>query len=396
MKSWKQKLALMLVCVMLLSVTGCAPASEGNSSGNGDVDDGQTQTENSGLPEVIQIGLDVSLTGNNAVTCEHFLHGAQLAVEEINAAGGIGGSTVELVTGDAQSTTAGCLSAYELLADQDVAGIIGPENTTMAVAAVDLVKEYGIPSFIPASGVDLMGGDNPTNWYRMLTADNVVTQAIAKFMVEELNYKKIAVIYDNGTYGIGCLEYFQAALAEYGIEPIGTYGFNQGDTDYTAQFLAARDDGAEVVMVFTPMSADAAVIVRQYAELGLEYQFFGSLQFSTSAVYQLAQDATNGIYCSQQFSTDASDVAQEFYDDYMEEYGYPADQFSAIGYDACYLLKLAIEAAETVEHAAVNEELHKISGYQGALALYEAEEDGDMFNTINIVKVDNGVYTKVA
>lgn len=304
--------------------------------------------------DVIKIGGIGVLSGDYSKYGLAVKEGVDLYVKQINAAGGVLGKQVEVIWEDTQADPAFAISAYNKLVEQDgVVAIIGGVLSGETKALAEVTAEDGVPQITPsATAYDVTTGR--PNVFRTCFLDPFQGNAIANYMAQQ-GVKKVAVLYDNATeYSNGLYEAFKAKATEEGVEIVAAEAAAYGEKDYKTQLTTIKNANPEAI--FLPYyGADAAMILAQAKDIGLDVKFYGA--DGISDIVDLVTDKsllTNLVY-TDHFTTDAdSEKAVEFVKAFEAEYGkLPSISFSATGYDAALVLLSAIQAAGTTDKEAV-------------------------------------------
>jgi len=285
------------------------------------------------------------LTGDAASYGLSVKQGAEIAVAEINEAGGVkvGDKTIqlELKFEDDQATPDKAVTAYNSLMDNGMNALLGCVTSGSCLAVTDLTKEDGILMLTPSgSSKDITKNDNV---FRLCFTDPLQGETMAEHMVTDLGIKKIAVIYKNSDeYSTGVYEAFAAKVAELGGTITTAEAFADGE-DFNTQLTSIKGTDAEAI--FAPIYyTDAAHIVTQAADLSITLPFFGSDGWD-GVLDTVTDKATveGATFLSPFFSGDTA--AADFVAKYNEAYKATPDQFAADGYDGVYVIKAAIEKA---------------------------------------------------
>ncbi len=328
----KMKLfSLVLVLLFAFTVlTGCSSDDGGAAEGGADT--------------TLLIGGIGPVTGDYANYGTSVSQGAMLAVEEINAAGGVNGFTFELNFQDSQGAPDSAVSAYGLLMDEGMdlsmgATFSGEMASVSAAAAAD-----GILLLTPsASSVDAIAGNDAA--YRLCINDPAQGTASANYMAENALGTTAAVFYaSDNDYSVGLYETFVAGCAEVGIEVVEVQAFTEsGNTDFSAQINSIADSGAEIV--FLPIyAAEASTFLTQADGILDDVIFFGCDGLD-GLLSQVADPAlAEGVMMLTPFSADAEvEAVANFASAYETKYGSAPDQFAANGYDVIYTFKALLE-----------------------------------------------------
>jgi branched-chain amino acid transport system substrate-binding protein len=337
----------------------------------------------------IVIGLVDEVTGPQAEAGVLTAYGAKLAVEEINAAGGILGRQVELRIEDNQSTNPGTVLAYSKLVSQKVAAVLGPLRSTQVQAASPTIAKSKIPAVIGGSDPSLTRVNNP--WiFRVRPNDLYSSRVMAEFGVKELKGKKWAIIHSTDTFGSGGKNALVDALKAHGIEPVLVQGYTNNSQDFTPIVLAVKKSGADVIGSYMTNSPDVGIFARQLRQLGVTIPWVGSTSIVTETAIRLAGEALHGTYGVSDFVVDANEESKRFAAAYRKKHGIEPDLYSAWCYGGMYLLKHAMETARSTEPEAIRKALLATRGLKGVEGTYNFNANGDGVHAYNIVRNDKG------
>jgi branched-chain amino acid transport system substrate-binding protein len=337
----------------------------------------------------IVIGLVDEVTGPQAEAGLLTAQGAKLAVEEINAAGGILGRPVELQIEDNQSTNPGTVLAYSKLVSQKVVAVLGPLRSTQVQAASPTIARAKIPAVIGGSDPSLTRVNNP--WiFRVRPNDLYSSKVMAEFGVKELKGKKWAIIHSTDTFGSGGKNALVDALKAHGIEPVLIQGYTNNSQDFTPIVLAIKKSGAEVIGSYMTNSPDVGIFARQLRQLGLNIPWIGSTSIVTETAIRLAGEALHGTYGVSDFVVEANDESRRFAAAYRKKHGVEPDLYSAWCYGGMYLLKHAMETAKSTDPEKVRAAMLSIKGLKGVEGTYNFNPNGDGVHGYSIVRNDKG------
>ncbi|HHT08554.1 MAG: ABC transporter substrate-binding protein [Christensenellales bacterium] len=303
--------------------------------------------------DVIKIGGIGVLSGKYGMYGLAVREGVDLYVKQINEKGGVLGKQVQILWEDTQGNASEAINAYLKLSDMDVVGYIGAVLSGESKALAEVTAEDGVPQISPsATDYDVTTGR--PNVFRTCFLDPFQAKAVAEYMAAE-GIKKVAVLYDNATdYSNGLYEAFKAKSEELGVEIVAAEAAAYGDTDYKTQLTTIQNAKPEAV--FLPYyGADAALILAQAKELGLDVNFYGADGIADIVDYVADKSVLTKVVYTDHFSTDAqSEIAVNFVKAFEAEYGKaPTISFSATGYDAAVVLLAAIEAAGSTDAKAI-------------------------------------------
>lgn len=375
----KLKKALVLALATLL-VVGCF-AGCGNSGAGND--------EASGKFLIGGIG---PLTGDAASYGISVKQGAEIAIDEINAAGGANGLTLELLFEDDVNDAEKAVSAYNKLMDEDIRALVGTVTTTPCIAVADESVNDGILQITP-SGSGLECTKNP-NGFRICFTDPLQGKTMANYILEQ-GITKAALIYDIADeYSKGITEAFVAEYQANGGEIVAQESFTGGDVDFKTQLTKVKASGAECL--FLPIYyTEVGYITEQAKSVGLELPYFGCDGWD-GVIKQLDGDtsAINGATFLTPFVANAEDeLTKNFVASYEAKYGATPDQFAADAYDAIYAIKAAIEKVGS--DAPTNEELVQamteieVIGLTGNMTF---TADGEPNKSAKVAIIQDGQY----
>ncbi len=294
--------------------------------------------------DTVKIGMSGPLTGGAAVYGLAVERGAQIAVDEINALGGV---QLELLAEDDENDAEKGVNAFNTLLDKGAQMMLGTVTTTPCIAVSAEAYAERVFMLTPsASSTKVIEGKD--NMYQVCFTDPAQGSASAQYIVDNALATKVGIIYNSGSdYSTGITQTFEEKAAELGLKVVAKQAFTSDDnSDFSVQVAAMKDAGAELVFLpiyYTP----ASMILKQAASVGYAPTFFGvdgmdgilSLEgFDTS----LAE----GVMLLTPFSADAEDEkTQKFVSTYQNLYGEVPNQFAADAYDGIYALYTAIQAA---------------------------------------------------
>ncbi len=348
---------------------------------------GQAQAADS---DTIKIGLIADLTGNAALSGHHKVDGAKLAVAQINANGGVNGKKLQLVVQDDRGSNQAGVSAYQKLAsDTEINAIIGSIRSTIVKATLPYISRYKIPTMIGGTDPELTHEGN--QWvFRFRPNDNYASKVMAKYSTNEMQAKKVAILYDTDAFGAAGNRLLQKALKADGAEVVTDQGYTTGTKDYTSYLANIKSSGADTVETYMTDSEDEGQMLKQFSRMGLNTQLIGSASTATAVTIQLAGDAANGKYAVTGFVNDGNDAAKQFSAAYKKKYNEQADLYAAWVYDAVNVLAKVIgkDGNKTTQ---IQQGLrHDVKGYQGVVGTYNFDKNGDGLHGLNVVKIDDG------
>jgi branched-chain amino acid transport system substrate-binding protein len=388
MKMWKKAASLALASALVVSLAACGSKDGGSNSGGSDSD-------------VFMIGGIGPTTGDNAIYGTAVENGIQLAVDEINADGGINGYQIEYQFEDDQSDSEKSVNAYNTLKDWGMQMLVGTVTSTPCVAVVEESHADNMFQLTPsATTVEAVQYDNA---FRMCFSDPSQGTVSADYIADNNIASKIAIIYDSSdTYSTGIYQSFAAEAEERGLEVVTAQAFTaDSSTDFSVQIQKAKDSGAE--LVFLPIYyQEASLILAQADRAGFAPKWFGvDGMDGILNVDGFDGSLAEGLMFLTPFTPDAEDEAtQSFVAAYEEEFGDTPIQFAADAYDCMYVIKAAAEKAEITPDMSVSDisDAMKaamteitIDGLTGKQITWS--EDGEPSKEPTVVVIENGAYT---
>ncbi len=404
MKKMKKFLSLALASALAAGVfAGCGEEKTTESS---DSAQSSSSSSNSDSSEgTLKIGSMGPLTGDNAAYGEAVNNGAQLAVEEINADGGINGMQVEFKFEDDESDAEKAVNAYNSLKDWGMQLVMGAV-TSGACTAVSAETANDHMFQITPSGTSMDCVAPYDNVFRLCFSDPAQGTKSAEYIATKGLATKIAVIYDSSdTYSSGIYQSFAAEAKNQGLEIVAAEAFTADNkTDFSVQLQKAKDSGAE--LVFLPIYyQQASAILQQADKMGFAPQWFGCDGMDgILGVEGFDTSLAEGLMLLTPFATDASDEkTQNFNKAYEEEFGIEPIQFAADAYDSIYAIKLAAEDAgltadmdasemcDKMMESMLNINLDGLTGVDGITW----DASGEPNKAPKGVKIENGAYVSM-
>ena len=343
----KKFLALLLALAMVFALCACGTSEEEAAEVTEAAVEETTETAETGdaaEANTFKLGVSGPLTGGAAVYGTAVAQGAQIAVDEINAQGGI---QFELSAQDDEADGEKAVNAYNALLDWGMQILVGPVTSGSGIAVAAVAYQDRVFCLTPSgSSTDVIDGND--NMFQVCFTDPNQGIASADYMAENYPDAKVAVIYRNDdAYSQGIHDNFVAECAEVGIDVVyeGTFT-NDTATDFSVQLTAAQ--AAEADMVFLPIYYQpASVILNQANDMGYAPTFFGVDGMDGILTLEgFDTSLAEGVMLLTPFSADAEDeMTQNFVAAYEDAYGEVPNQFAADAYDAVYIIAAAIEQA---------------------------------------------------
>jgi branched-chain amino acid transport system substrate-binding protein len=381
MKHWTGQILIALVAAAWLA--GCKPSGTA-ASGGGDT---------------IKVGEFASLTGSEATFGQSSHKGTQLAVDEINQAGGVLGKKLELITEDDQSQQGMAATVVRKLISSDgVAAILGEVASSRSLEAAPNCQESKIPMISPASTNPKVTqvGDYI---FRVCFLDSFQGgKVLSGFAHDTLKAKSVAVLKDvKSDYSVGLAKFFVDGYTALGGKIAAEQNYSGGDKDFNAQLTAIK--AANPDAVFVPgYYTEVGLIALQARQLGLNVPLFGGDGWESSVLVSIGGAALEGDYYSTHYSPDDnSPLVRQFVAHFKEKYGETPDSMAALGYDSALILADALKRAgagdsgvATTDAAKLREAIAATKDFHGVTGTITIDENRNASKSAVIVTIKDG------
>ncbi len=341
---------------------------------------------------VVRIGLAAPLTGPQAHIGIDIRNGTQLAVDDINAGGlTIGGKKVklELVAEDDEANPTKAATVAQKLVDSKVVAVVGHFNSGASIPASKIYSDAGIPQISPSSTNPKYTQQGFKTTFRVVANDDQQGPVGAKFALEKLKPKTIAVIDDSTAYGQGLADTFEAAAKAGGAKIVAREHTTDKDTDFKAILTKIKGRKPELVF-FGGIDPQAGPMVKQMSELGIKAKFMGGDGMQTPNFIKLATDkyAEGAMASMPGLPKDQMPGGSKFLEKFKAKFNADVELFAPMGYDAVFVFVEAMKRANSTDPAKFLAEVGK-TNYQGVIGPIAFDEKGDLKNgpiTIYVVK----------
>ena len=386
----KKFISVMLVAAMAVTaLTGCG--SNSGSSSKKDADK-------------YYIGGIGPTTGATAIYGTAVKNGAQIAVDEINAAGGINGKQIEYRFEDDQNDAEKAVNAFNTLKDWGMQMLVGTTTTAPCIAVAGKTASDNLFQITPSASAPSVLSSGNGNIFQVCFTDPNQGIASAQYIAENKLAKKVGIIYDSSdVYSSGIEEKFEAEAKTQGLNIVSKAAFTaDSKTDFGTQLQKAKDAGAD--LLFLPIYyQEASIILKQADTMGYKPKFFGvdgmdGILTVENFDTKLAED----VMLLTPFAADAKDkTVQNFVKTYKEKYKDTPNQFAADSYDAVYALKAAIEESKATTDMSASDMCDalkgamtkiKMQGLTGGKDGLTWNESGEVTKSPKAVIIKNGAY----
>lgn len=377
-----KRLSLFVLVIMLLGVvlSACQPAA----------------------PSAIKIGLNVELTGTIPVVGESSKNAAELAVKEVNDAGGldVGGTRymVELLVEDNEDKAESAAAAAQKLVTAGALAMVGPNASRNAIPASVVAESSTMPMISPWSTnpkTTTVGDTDEAKKFvfRAAFIDDFQGVVAAKFAMDELKTTQPAVLYDVASeYNKGIAEVYKRTMEESGLQVVAFETYTSGDKDFSAQLTKIKDAGAD--SLFLPnYYSEVPLQVQQAHRVGYDGVILGSDSWGNIELVTLCGAECEGYYFTTHYAADiATPKAQAFIQAYESAYGKTPDDVAALTYDSFGLLFEAIQSAGQLDRQAVRDALAAITSYEGVTGNMQFQGTGDPVKSAVILQIKDGKF----
>jgi branched-chain amino acid transport system substrate-binding protein len=353
----------------------------------------------------IRVGLIAELTGDMPAVGASCKNAAQMAVKEINDAGGFQFGDkqyqVELIIEDnAGKADQSVSAAQKLITQKKVVAIVGPNASRYAMPASEIAESNKVVLITPWSTAPKTTLDSKTNApksfvFRSCFIDPFQGQVLAKFALNNLKFKKAAVLYDVASeYNKGIAEIFKEVFEKNGGKVVAFETYTTNDKDFSSQLTKIKKAAPQ--FIFLPnYYSEVPLQIQQAKRLGIKVPFLGSDSWGSEELLKLCGKDCDGFYFSTHYAADASTaVTKKFIENYKVKYGSTPDDVAALTYDSFGLLWQALKTAGVKDRQAVRDALAKIPKYEGATGTMQFKEgSGDPIKSAVILKITDGKFT---
>ena len=343
----------------------------------------------------IPVGQFASLTGAQATFGQSTDNGVRLALEEINAAGGVLGQPLRLITKDNQSKPGETSTAVrELITRDKVVALLGEVASGRSLEAAPIAQRSGIPMISPASTNEKVT-ETGDHIFRVCFIDPFQGTVCAKF-ARKLGATKAGIITDvSKDYSLGLAKSFKAEFIKKGGVITGEQSYSGGDKDFSAQLTAIKADNPQVI--FLPSYyTEAPLIIRQARQLGITVPFIGGDGWDSPELVSVGGPSVEGCYFSNHFSNQSTDPkVVAFVESYRKKYSTDPDAMVALGYDSVYLLADAMKRAGTTDPAKVTPAIASTKDFQGVTGKISLDDHRNPTKPAVMLQIKNGKFAYV-
>lgn len=333
----------------------------------------------------LKIGVAGPLTGKDAVFGAQLKNGAEQAVEDINAAGGINGQQIELVVGDDAGDPKQGRSVANTFVGEGVSFVVGHFNSGVSEPSSDVYAENGILMITPGSTNPKITERGLTNVFRVCGRDDQQGKVAGEYIAANFKDKKIAIAHDKTTYGKGLADETKKVMNGLGVTEVLYEGVNAGERDFSALVSKIKDSGAEIVY-WGGVHTEGGSILRQMRAAGVDAVMMGGDGIATDEFAALGGPGTEGTLMTfgpdPQKRPEAEAVLAKF-----AARNFKPEAYTLYAYAAVQVIADAAKAAGSLDPAKVAEEIHKGNTYKTVIGDLAFDQKGD------VTRIDYVMYT---
>ncbi len=352
----------------------------------------QQPTESS-LNKTIRIGEVGSMTGSEATFGASTHQGIELAVKEINAAGGIQGRPLELFLVDDQSKPDEAATGITKLISQDkVLAVLGEVASSRSMAMAAIAQDSKIPMITPSS-TNPKVTEQGDYIFRVCFIDPFQGQVMAKFALSDLKAKRVAILRDiKSDYSAGLSQFFAEAFQKGGGKIVLEESYSSGDMDFKSQLTAIRTTKPDAILV-PGYYTEVGLIARQARELGISVPLLGGDGWDSPKLAEIGGKAIENSYFSNHYTNENKDPAiQNFITKFKSSYGTVPDGLAAMGYDAAMILADSMKRAKSLSPADIRNALATTKDFPGVTGKITIDAKRNAIKSAVVLKVENGYF----
>ncbi|MGB4701601.1 MAG: ABC transporter substrate-binding protein [Syntrophomonadaceae bacterium] len=347
--------------------------------------------------DTIKVGINTELSGAVASYGTNAANGALLAIEEINAAGGVLGKQLEPLQRDCKSVADEAMSVSAALVGEGIVAQIGPLTSGNVAGSTPVMMENQIPLLAPAATAVNVTVDEKTNKvrdfiFRVCYLDSDQGRRMANFALEDLGVKTAAIYGSTSDdYATGLAKYFKEEFTSKGGTIVAEEGFVNGDKDFRATLTKIKNANPEFIYV-PGYYTEVAVLIKQAREMGITCPIGGGDGWDSPDMVSVAgAEALNNTFFTNHYSVEDPDPAiQKFVEAYKAKYNKLPDSFAALGYDAARLLADAIERAGEADPIKIKEALEATKDFPGITGKMSMDENHNPVKNIVVIEYKDG------
>jgi branched-chain amino acid transport system substrate-binding protein len=343
--------------------------------------------------DTIRIGEFASLTGKEAAFGQSSHKGTLLAIEELNAGGGLLGKKIEFIYEDNRSTPGESATiAKKLITRDKVVALLGEVASGRSLEAAPIAQANQVPMISPSS-TNPKVTETGDYIFRVCFTDPFQGKLLAEFAARTLKSRKVAIFADvSAPYSMGLAQYFREPFVANGGQVVSEQKYTGGDKDFKAQLTAIKAQNPDAIAV-PGYYTDVGLIVAQARQLGIKVPMFGGDGWEAPELIQIAGSALEDTYYSTHFSPENSDpVVQKFVAAFKAKFSETPDAMAALGYDSAMVLADAIRRAGSTEGPKLRDAIAATQGYVGVTGATTLDAQRNASKPAVIITVKDGQF----
>ncbi|HEY3056969.1 MAG TPA: ABC transporter substrate-binding protein [Thermoanaerobaculia bacterium] len=380
----KNKWFVLATALLAVIFTACPPKNEGG---------GTTATGGGGGD--ILVGEYGSLSGNQATFGQATHNGIIMAMDEVNAAGGINGRKIKVLTEDDQSKQEEAANAVsKLISQNNVTAVLGEVASSASMAAGPICQSNKVPMITPSSTNEAVTkrGDYI---FRVCFIDNYQGPVMARFATQNLKSKRGAILTDvKNDYSTGLTTVIEEIFNSTGGRIVGKQSYSNGDADFRPQLTTIKAANPDVIFI-PGYYGDVAQIVSQARDLGIKVPFVGGDGWESPKLLEIGGKAMDGCYyANHYFQGDPAPSVREFVQKYSQRFKVTPGALDALGYDAARVLADAMKRAKTIDGPSIRDAIAETKGFAGVTGVITLGPDRNpVGKKIVVIAIKNGQLT---
>jgi branched-chain amino acid transport system substrate-binding protein len=333
------------------------------------------------------------MTGDTATFGRSADQGIRMAVEDVNAAGGVLGKKLEVVTEDDRSVTEEARSAAQKLIQRDqIKALLGEIASSRSLAAAPEAQRAKVPMISP-------GSTNPKVTevgdyiFRACFIDPFQGAVMARFAADELHAKRFAILFDfKQDYSVGLAQVFRETVKKNGGEIVADERYTSGDIEFRAQLTTIRAANPDVIFV-PGYYTELGLIARQARELGINVPLLGGDGWDSEKTLEIGGDAVEGYFFSTHYAADSDNPrVQEFVKGFTAKYGATPDAMAALGYDSAGILAASLKRAGSTDGVKLRDAIAATSGFDGVTGKISIDANRNARKDAVVLKIEGGKF----
>jgi len=356
----------------------------------------KSSPESGANSDVIPVGEYASLTGSEATFGQSSHDGTALAIDDLNAAGGVLGKKIRLLTEDDQSQAGQPATvARKLISSDGVVAVLGEVASSRSLEAAPICQENKIPMISPASTNPKVTevGDYI---FRVCFIDPFQGTVMANFARKSLHLQRVAILKEaSSDYSVGLARFFNQRFMADGGTIVGEENYSHGDKDFSAQLTAIKADNPDGIFV-PGYYTEVGLIALQARQLGITVPLFGGDGWESSSLVPIGGKALEGCFFSTHYSPqDTSPAVQNFVKKFQAKYHETPDAMAALGYDSAMILADAMKRAGATDGAKVRDALAATKDFAGVTGEITIDPNRNASKPAVILTITNGQFKYV-